>query len=132
MKIDEMSARSGRMVKENEAVVNVAEKIESLEAKITELHTAMTTGDGAIVKVNGSLLAESHLTEADAVANVLTFSANINAIEIFHEAETRQTFQVNGINIIVPPGYYRTPVGGVAGATVTIPAGVSCIVGRLA
>ena len=70
------------------------------------------------------------LTDADAVVNVLTFSANIEAIEIYHEEATWQTFIVNGLTIIVPAGGYRTPIAGVVGLTVTIPA-ISCIVGRL-
>ena len=85
------------------------------------------------VSVNGSLpnqtLAEQ-LTDVDAVVNVLTFSANIEAIEIYHEEATWQTFTVNGLTIIVPAGGYRTPIAGVVGLTVTIPA-ISCIVGRL-
>ena len=82
------------------------------------------------VTLSGTKVAE-HLTEADAVANVLTFSAPIGVIEIYHESATRQAFTVNNITLYVPPGYYRTPVDGVPSAEVTIPAGVSCIVGRL-
>jgi hypothetical protein len=82
------------------------------------------------VSLTGSTLQEQK-TQADAVANVITFSANIVAIEIFHAEVTWQAFTVNGLTLTIPSGGYRTPVGGVAGATVTIPAGISCIVGRL-
>ena len=70
-------------------------------------------------------------TEADAVANVITFSDDIEAVEIYHDELTWQTFTVNGLTLTVPSGGYRTPIGGVAAATVTIPAGIDCIVGRL-
>lgn len=82
------------------------------------------------VQVSGSILAEQ-LDQSDAVTNVLTFSANITAIEIYHEESTWQTFTVNGIAFKIPAGGYRTPVAGTAGATVTIPAGINCLVGRL-
>lgn len=82
------------------------------------------------VNLIGNVLVEQK-TQAEAVANVLTFSANIYAIEIYHEEETWQSFTVNGITINVPAGGYRTPVGGTPAATVTIPANINCIVGRL-
>jgi len=101
--------------------------IQLLEA----LHKAFVTDKNAGVELTGSKV-EEQKTETDAVANVLTFSANISAIEIYHEDVTRQQFTVNGITLNVPPKVgYRTPVGGTPAATVTIPAGVSCIVGRL-
>ena len=83
------------------------------------------------IQLSGSKL-EEQLTNSDAVANVLTFSENITAIEIYHEAVAWQDFIVNGLTLKIPPGGYRTMISGVAGATVTIPAGLSCIVGRLA
>ena len=84
----------------------------------------------AKVQLTGSILAEQK-TNADAVANVITFSANISVIEIYHESSTWQTFIVNGLTLKIPAGGYRTPVGGTPGATVTIPTGLSCIIGRL-
>lgn len=82
------------------------------------------------VQPSGSLLAEQ-LTEADAVANVLTFAATISAIEIYHEEDTWQTFTVNGLSLEIPAGGWSRSVGGVASAEVTIPEGIDCIVGRL-
>ena len=82
------------------------------------------------VQLSGSTLAEQK-TNADAVANVLTFTENISAIEIYHEEATWQTFTVNGISLTIPAGGYRTPIAGTVAKTVTIPAGVNCIVGRL-
>ena len=88
-------------------------------------------GTGAApVQLSGSNLAEQK-TQADAANNVITFTENISTIEIYHAEPTWQTFTVNGIAITVPAGGYRTPVGGVAAKTVTIPANVNCIVGRL-
>lgn len=80
--------------------------------------------------LTGSILAEQK-TNDDAVDSVITFSANITAIEIYHEELTWQTFTVNALALKIPAGGYRTPIGGTAGATVTIPTGISCIVGRL-
>jgi hypothetical protein len=83
------------------------------------------------VTVNGSKLQEQ-LTQDDAVSNVLTFSANIAAIEIYHEEATWQEFTVNGLILTVPAYGWSRLIGGTAAASVTIPAGIDCIVGRLA
>ena len=91
----------------------------------------VVNADGTIgVSLSGSKL-EEQLDQDDAITNVLTFSENITAIEIYHEETIWQSFMVNGIALKIPAGGYRTPVGGIAGATVTIPAGVNCLVGRL-
>lgn len=82
------------------------------------------------ISIFGCVL-EEQKTNADAVNNVITFSENIAVIEIYHAESTWQQFTVNGITLNIPAGGYRTPIGGTPGATVTIPAGVDCIVGRL-
>lgn len=90
----------------------------------------MSDKHGLPVQLSGSILAEQK-TQADAAANVITFTGNINAIEIYHAEATWQEFTVNGITITVPAGGYRTPIAGTVAKTVTIPAGINCIVGRL-
>ena len=83
-----------------------------------------------VAELSGSILAEQK-TQANAVANVITFTGDINAIEIYHEESTWQDFIVHGIALTIPSGGYRTPIAGIIAKTVTIPAGVNCIVGRL-
>lgn len=102
----------------------------NLNANLQVGDADVATGNPMPTTLNGSKL-EEQLTDADAVANVLTFSDVITAIEIFHESVSWQDFVVNGVTITVPAGGYRTPVGGTPGTEVTIPAGVPCIVGRL-
>ena len=80
--------------------------------------------------ITGSILAEQK-TNDDAVENVITFSANVLAIEIFHNELTWQEFIVNGITITVPPGGWDRQLGGAPSTDVTVPTGISCIVGRL-
>lgn len=82
------------------------------------------------VRIAGTKLVQQ-LTQAAAVANVLTFADDIGAVEIYHAEVAAAEFIVNGITLTVPPGGYRTSIGGVVGKTATIPAGVNCIVGRL-
>lgn len=74
---------------------------------------------------------EEVLTQADAVSEVLTFSAPIQSIEIYHNEDTPQEFVVNGITIPVGPGGWRSPIGGTPSDEVTIPASVDCVVSRL-
>lgn len=105
-------------------------QIALLKGIIKQLQGDGTAGKAAPVKVAGSTLQEQK-TQADAAANVITFSANVVAIEIYHEETTWQTFIVNGLTLTIPAGGYRTPIGGTPAATVTIPAGISCLVGRL-
>ena len=123
MGINDMAKSSGRVLKEDGSYINQAEMFEAL-------YNALLAGT-LNVTLMGSILAEGHMTESDAVANVITFTENITAIEIIHEEETRQTFTINGLPVITRAGGYRTPVGGVPGKTVTIPVGISCEVGRL-
>ena len=69
--------------------------------------------------------------QTDAEDNVLTFSAPIAGVEIYHAEATAQEFEVNGLTLTVPPGGWRSPIGGTESAEVTIPEGVDCIVMRL-
>jgi len=82
------------------------------------------------VQLTGSTV-EEVLTQDDAVSNVLTFTAPIFSIEIWHEEEDPQEFGVNGLTLVVAPGGWRSPVGGTPSDEVTIPAGVNCIISRL-
>lgn len=86
-------------------------------------------GAGKVVLYGGAI--EEQLTDADAASNILTFSEDILTLEIYHEEDTWQDFVVNGITLKVPPGGYRTSVGGTPSPEVTIPATVPCIVSRL-
>jgi len=98
---------------------------------LSGIYNLLFSGSAKVnVTLTGSILAEQK-TNADAVDNVIVFSANISVIEIFHEETTWQTFTVNGLNLKIPAGGYRTPIGGTASTEVTIPAGLSCLVGRL-
>ncbi len=96
------------------------------ELKLNTDGSMKATITGSLAKV---ILAEQK-TNADADANVITFAEVIEAIEIYHEETTWQTFIVNGLTIQIPSGGWARPVGGVASAEVTIPA-IACLVGRL-
>lgn len=84
------------------------------------------------VTLIGSNLAEQK-TEADVVAGTLTFADTVKSIEIFNTDQTNTgVFNVNGINIHVPP---NTPVdysvGGTPRNTVTVTGATTYIVSRL-
>lgn len=173
--IANMAAGSGRRIKEDDTIVNVADMVEAIyNALVVNKDAGVVLGGSAEIQVSaeleegslvglvpgtevalasgavvdlaegtevaliantqvgilGNTLAEQK-TQADAVANVITFSQNINVVEIFHAEETWQNFIVNGLTLVIPSGGYRTPIAGVPGLTVTIPAAVNCIVGRL-
>ena len=61
----------------------------------------------------------------------IRFSKPIKSIEIYHDEVEPQTFTVNGIEMKVARGGWRSPVGGTPSDSVTIPSGIDCIVGRL-
>ena len=82
------------------------------------------------VKQSGNTV-EEQLDETDAVSDVLTFSANIASIEIYHNEQTPQDFIVNGLTLAISPKNWRSLIGGTPSAEVTIPAGVTCSVKRL-
>lgn len=121
-RIDGMTVGSGRLLKEDDTVANIAD--------LLSIIAGGGSGEPSVVKLFGNTLVEQK-TQADAVENVITFSENINAIEIYHSEDAWQTFIVNGLSLIIPSGGYRTPIAGVPASTVTIPAGINCIVGRL-
>ena len=86
---------------------------------------------------NGSQLSGSkiieQLTQADAATGVLTFTDDINAIEIYNTDATNDgVFEVNGINLNVPKGVlYRSNVGGTVAKTVTVSGSTTYIVSNL-
>ncbi len=82
------------------------------------------------VQLSGSILAEQK-TQTDAVDNVLTFSANISSVEIWHNEATPQAFTVNGLSLSIAPGGWRSPIAGTPSTEITIPTGVTCSVARL-
>ena len=71
------------------------------------------------------------LDETDAVLDVLTFAANIESIEIYHDEATPQDFIVNGLTLTIKPGGWRSPIAGISSDAVTIPAAITCSVTRL-
>lgn len=75
---------------------------------------------------------EEQLTQTNAVSGVLTFSVNLNQIEIYNMDNTNSgVFNVNGINITVPPGkVFKAAVGGTPRKTVNISGSTQYIVGR--
>lgn len=82
-------------------------------------------GEGASLPVHlsGSTLAESTKSESDADEGVVTFDAAVEWLEIVNEDESNTlTAVVNGITVVVPPGYALEPTrfGGTPSAVVTV------------
>ena len=109
---------SGRKVKEDGSVVNIADLIENL------------VNNG--IEVKGSNLAEQ-LTEADAVDGTLTYTEPIKTIQIYNgDPENVGHFLVNGRTIHVPPSTLtdRYNLVGSESTTVTVTGATSYIVSR--
>jgi len=124
MNINNMSPRTGQKLKDDNTVINTAEMVEAL-------YDAFITNGDAKVQQTGSIVAEVK-DESDAdESNIITFSANIESIEIYHNETTQQEFTVNGVTLKVAPGGWRSPVAGTASDEVTIPADVTCTISRL-
>jgi len=93
--------------------------------------------DGTMkTEINGSLpnqtLAEQ-LNETHANLGVLTFSENINCVEIYNrDAVNDGAFNVNGIDVLVPKGEPVTyVVGGIPSSEITVTGATSYIVSRM-
>ena len=71
-------------------------------------------------------------TQVDAVAGVLTFSANIGAFEIFNtDATNAGVFVINGITVNVPATkVFNAAIGGTPSVTVTVTGATTYIVSR--
>ena len=105
----------------------------SVLTKLTELDNkidAISNADNMNVKQSGNTVAEQ-LDETDAVIEVLTFVANIESIEIYHDEATPQDFIVNGLTLTINSGGWRSLISGTPSVEVTIPVGVTCTVTRL-
>ena len=102
----------------------------NLRIKLTSLETKLDTMINDGVKQSGNTVVEQ-LDETDAVSDVLTFAANIESIEIYHNEQTPQDFIVNGLTLTISPKNWRSLIGGTPSAEVTIPTGVTCSVKRL-
>jgi hypothetical protein len=75
---------------------------------------------------------QEQLTETDAVAGVLTFTEPIKIVEIYNtDATNSGTFNVNGIDIVVPAtDSYMSAVGGTESTQVTITGATTYIISR--
>lgn len=82
------------------------------------------------VLIMGQRVAEM-LTNDHAVDNILTFSENLSHVEIWHNEETPQEFEINGITLYIASGGWRSAIGGERDKKASIPATVQCIVARL-
>ena len=106
----------------------------SVLTKLTELDNkidAISNVDNMKVSQVGNIVTEQ-LDETDAVVNVLTFSASIESIEIYHDEATSQDFIVNGLPLTIAGGGWRSPIDTTTASTnVTIPTGITCTVTRL-
>lgn len=99
------------------------------------LNATTPTGNAVRTSIVGSLPNQTLVeqkTQANAVAGVLTFSANISAIEIYNtDATNAGAFTVNGIVINVPATkVFNATIGGTPSPTVTITGATTYIVSR--
>jgi len=100
-------------------------RLKAIESKLAEMEVETN------VIINGSKLMEQ-LTEDDVAVDELTFSDDIETIEIYNlDTVNDGTFTVNGIDILVPTGeVYKAKIGGVPSAVVTIVDSTEYIVSR--
>ena len=92
--------------------------------------------DGTVsTKLVGSLPNQTlveQLIETDAVTGTLTFADVVSSIEIYNtDATNAGTFNVNGIDLVVPATKsFMAVIGGVASAVVTVTGATTYIVSR--
>lgn len=85
-----------------------------------------------LVQLSGSKIEES-LDQSNATAGVLTFTENINSLEILNtDSVNAGTFTVNGISIKIPAGLGWGPqlIGGIAAKIVSVSGATTYIVNR--
>lgn len=118
----------GSSFKENVTSATGSQFVNIRNESGTEIFTQTNPGSMQLMRN----ILEEQLTESDAVNNVLTFSENISAIEIYNSDEFNDgVFTVNGIEIIVPAGLtFKSPIGGTPGTTVSVTGATTYIVSR--
>lgn len=99
-------------------------------ANLLSLISGMVDGSGPAKVLSIGTSFKQQLTQADAVAGVITFTDPISAIEIINtDAANAGVFSVNGINInVAAGGSFKAIIGGVPTAAVTITGSTSYIV----
>lgn len=105
--INKYAARSGRAIKEDGSIINLADQL-----------------SGNIV--------EEQKTQSAAVGGKVTFSQPIKHLEIYNtDATNAGVFSVNGINLTVPAGeVFKAAIGGTPSTEVTITGSTSYILTR--
>lgn len=88
-------------------------------------------GNYPFMKLAGNELQEQQ-NQANATGGVLTFSETFKTVEVYNtDAVNTGTFTVNGINIVVPPTKsFKSDIGGVPSAQVTIAGATTYTVSR--
>jgi len=92
-----------------------------------------TSDNPAMVQV-AEMAIQEQKTQDDAVGGVVTFAEPVTRVGIFNtDASNTGVFNVNGINISVPPETaFEAVVGGVPSASVTVSGSTSYIITRYA
>lgn len=81
-------------------------------------------------RIVGTRIVEQKTQDDADESGVIEFEDNIVAVEIYHEEDTWQEFEINGLDIMIPPGGYKVTVGGVPSKEIVIPE-IDCILWRL-
>lgn len=104
---------------------------------LSELLGKLSKDDTRALKVMGEMQlagtsVEEQLTQENAVSNQLTFTGNLNSVGIYNtDTQNTGVFNINGINIHVPPGdSFEAEIGGSPRKTVSVQGSKTYIVTR--
>lgn len=114
-----------------EFYTGVTEFLEALIAGTIDINTNVTFPTTQNVELTNNKVVEVQDQDNANPSNILTFTDTIQAIEIWHNEASPQIFIVNGINLKVASGGWRSHIGGTPSVEVTIPESITCIVTRL-
>lgn len=105
--------------------------VESLVATTVGIdQTTPGTTNKVVAELSGSTLAEQK-TQADASDGNVTFSENIEYVEIYNTDANAGVFTVNGIALSVPSGVsFKAKIGGTPSSIISISTSVSYIISR--
>lgn len=140
LKVESDGSLNVNIDKADEGLAELLTVLNGLLTKLNNVDTNVTAikdidgvkkiNDVVNARVVGTCIVEQKTHEDADEDGIIEFADFVSTIEIYHESEEWEEFEINGFEIMIPPGGYRVCVGGVEDKEVVIPE-IDCILWRL-
>lgn len=140
LKVRDNGSINVNLDKTDEGIAELLTVLNGLLTKLNNVDTNVTAikdidgvkkiNDVVNARVVGTCIVEQKTHEDADEDGIIEFADFVSTIEIYHESEEWEEFEINGFNILIPPDGYKVCVGGIEDKEVVIPE-IDCILWRL-